>query len=63
MNPEQIEELRKAIIAVTDACKEAECLISDYMKCESDVSKKYLAAAIKKHAAAITSNMPANMFN
>lgn len=63
MNPEQIEELRKAIVAVTDACKEAECLISDYMKCESEVSKKYLGAAIKKHASAISSNFKPELFN
>jgi Xaa-Pro aminopeptidase len=57
MTPEQIENLKKAIIATSDACAEAEQLISDYMKCESDISKKYLAAAIKKHASTITSHM------
>ena len=62
MTPEQIEELRKVIIAVIDACKEAECLISDYMKCESEVSKKYLGAAIKKHASGIPQLLTAEAF-
>lgn len=63
MTPEQIENLRKAIIAVTDACAETEQLISDYMKCESEISKKYLAAAVKKHASAITSHMTPGIFD
>lgn len=63
MTPEQIEELRKAVAAAADACRETECLISDYMKCESDVSRKYLSAAIRKHASIITSSVPAGMFS
>lgn len=62
MTPEQIEELKKAVEATKAACDEASALISDYEKCESDISRKYLSAAIKKHASSITSNMPAGIF-
>ena len=63
MTPEQIENLRKAVIATADACTEAEQLISDYLKCESDISRKYLGAAMKKHASTITSHITPDLFN
>jgi hypothetical protein len=57
MNQEQLESLKTSVAATKEACIETEKLISDYMKCESDIAKKYLGAAIKKTAAAIASNI------
>ena len=62
MTPEQIERLQTAIADIINSCKETEAMISDYSKCESEISKKYLGAAIKKQASSITSHMPADMF-
>ena len=59
MNPEQLEEIKNVVEAVKAACRETEELISDYDKCESEVARKYLAAAIKKHAAALRGGQPA----
>jgi hypothetical protein len=62
MNKEQIEELSKAFILMKNAILESEAMIEDYMQCKSEVSKKYLAAAIKKHSSSITSLITPNIF-
>jgi len=51
-----LANMRKAIT-------EAEALISDYLLCQSDISKMYLAAAVRKHASRITSLIPAGIFD
>ena len=48
--------MREAII-------ESEALIEDYLQCRSDISRKYLAAAVKKHASRITSFIPQGLFD
>ena len=53
MTQEQIEELRKSIETIKGSCNETEALIADYSKCESEVAKKYLSVAIKKHGSMI----------
>lgn len=62
MTPEQIEELKKALAQTKAACEEAETMTSDYDKCESEISRKYLSAAIKKHAASIMQSWPSDLF-
>ena len=42
---------------------ESEALIEDYSQCHSDISRKYLAAAVKKHASRITSFIPQGLFD
>lgn len=37
-------------------------MTSDYDKCESEISRKYLSAAIKKHAASIMQSWPSDLF-
>ena len=63
MTQEQIDALKGALRQVSDACAEAEKMVSDYSKCESDVSRKYLGAAIKKHASAIPQMLKPEIFN
>lgn len=63
MNKEQIEELTKILNLMKEAVLESEAMIVDYTQCQSEVSKKYLAAAIKKHAARITSFIPNGFFD
>ncbi len=54
MTQEQmIEEIKKSIETIKSSCNEVEALISDYSKCESEVARKYLSAAIKKHGSMI----------
>ena len=62
MNKEQIEELSKVLAAMREAISESEAMIEDYSQCRSEVSKKYLAAAVKKHASRITSLIPSGLF-
>lgn len=62
MNKEQIEELSKIFSTMKNAISESEAMIEDYMQCKSEVSKKYLAVAIKKHSSNITSLIPLNFF-
>lgn len=62
MNPEQIEEMRRAVASVKETCSEVELLISDYLKCESEMSRKYLGAAIKKHASGIAAGLKPELF-
>lgn len=45
-----------------EAITESEAMIEDYSQCRSEVSKKYLAAAVKKHASRITSLIPPGLF-
>jgi len=63
MTKEQIEELAKALAAMREAISESEALIEDYLRCCSDISRKYLAAAVKKHASRITSFIPSGLFD
>lgn len=63
MNKEQIEELARALAAMREAISESEQLIDDWSKCGSEISRKYLGAAVKKHASRITSLMPAGLFD
>ena len=63
MTKEQIEELARALAAMRDAISESEALIEDYSQCRSDISRKYLAAAVKKHALRITSFIPSGLFD
>lgn len=63
MTKEQIEELAKALAAMREAIAESEALIEDYSQCRSDISRKYLAAAVKKHASRITSLIPQGLFD
>lgn len=46
-----------------EAITESEELIEDYSQCRSDISRKYLAAAVKKHASRITSFIPQGLFD
>ena len=46
-----------------EAISESEALIEDYSQCRSDISRKYLAAAVKKHASRITSFIPQGLFD
>ena len=57
MSPEQIEALKKMLEETKVAIAEVESMVNDYSKCESEISKKYLSAAIKKQAGAITSHI------
>lgn len=63
MTKEQIEELAKALAAMREAITESEALIDDYLQCRSDISRKYLVAAVKKHASRITSFIPQGLFD
>lgn len=63
MSKEQIEELAKALAAMSKAIAETETMIADYNGCQSDISKKYLAAAIKKQASGITSCIQPGVFD
>jgi len=63
MNKEQIEELAKALAAMRDSISEIESIIEDYGQCRSEVSRKYLAAAIKKHSSALMTSIPAGIFD
>ena len=63
MNKEQIEELAKSLAAMREAILETEAMIEDYSQCHSEISKKYLAAAVKKHASRITSIIPQGLFD
>lgn len=57
MTPEQLNELKKMIAETRAALDEVDTMIADVEKCVSDISKKYLYAAIKKQASTITSHM------
>lgn len=59
MTPEQINELKDMLATMKTAIAETEMMLTDYDNCSSEISKKYLGAAIKKQAAGITSNMKA----
>lgn len=63
MNKEQIEELAKILAAMREIISETDAMIEDYSQCRSDISRKYLAAAIKKHASRITSFIPQGLFD
>ena len=62
MNKEQIEELGKILVTMKNTISESEAMIEDYMQCKSEVSKKYLAVAIKKHSQNISTLMPTSLF-
>lgn len=57
MTPEQLEELKKMLAETKTAIEETEAMVTDLGNCSSEISKKYLSAAIKKQAATITSHM------
>ena len=57
MTPEQINTLSKMLADTKTAINETEEMLADFNACTSEISKKYLAAAIKKHAASIVSHM------
>lgn len=59
MNKEQIEELSRALAAMREAVVESEAMVKDYMQCCSEISKKYLGAAIKKQVSRVVSLVPA----
>ena len=57
MTPEQINTLSKMLAKMKIAVTETEEMLADFNACTSEISKKYLSAAIKKHAASIASHM------
>lgn len=57
MTPEQFEALKKMIAETKAALQEVEAMMADVEACSSEISKKYLYAAIKKQAGGITSHM------
>jgi len=52
MTEEQKDEIKGAIARTRAACDDVETMLADYDQCKSDTSRKYLAAAIVKTAAA-----------
>lgn len=53
MTQEQIDELKNSLADVKSAVSGIEGVIEDLEKCTSDISRKYLSAAIRKQVSAI----------
>ena len=55
-----IEDITKIIETINQDIQQIGVMISDYNSCNSDISKKYLLAAINKHAAKYISSEATN---
>jgi len=54
MNDEQIREVTNRLNELKLEIAEVEAMINDLNSCSSEISKKYLQAAIMKHASKIS---------
>jgi len=57
MTPEQIEQLKETLSQAKTSIEEVEQMIADLKACSSEISKKYLGAAVKKQATLIVSTL------